>query len=537
MIQYVMLVALGFFLACFLMVLVAPSFWSRAVRLTRRRIESTMPLTLSEIEADKDQLRAAFAVKIRRLESALGKAREKSAHQLVELSRQQMAATALRDEIAALERSLDERRNAASVFEVTIKKRFPELEGALAAAQAALAQKSYEADDLIAKLKRREEALAVAQRSAALQQGEIARLREAMEKSGAEKSSRFKKRPSQWTLDEYRAEYDRMNVELSKLREQLSNAYDRETQYNGFLKSELQQLAEQIMTVTAPQRAAEPVAAARAESEPAPMREIVRPQPRRPVANRALARPEPWMSDVKPGNGRRPTIEREEAPAPPSLKPLKPEEFADKSLEEVLEAALPLSADVVKVVDVTGQPDPEPEPAAGVRPRPSLLAAVSPPAAAANVGAIADAPHAPAKAASQESATQAAPVAPSSAAEIAPSRSPNAAPSEPAPPEPSPVQPPEAPRAPTAAVQPEAAPADAAPVEAAIPPASESAPPSPKPDVDAARPSARSDLAAEQDPEPGRDRDAADNGADDDAEMAPKRSLLDRLRGLDTRPT
>ncbi len=360
MILYLMLVALGFFLACFMFVLVAPSFWSRAVRLTRRRIESTMPLTISEIEAEKDQLRASFAVKIRRLESALGKSREKSSHQLVEISRMQMGVTTLQDEIASLERSLNERRNAASVFEMTIKKRFPELENALAASQATLAQKSYEVTDLHNKLRRREEALALAQRSAGLQQAEITRLREAMEKSGSDKSTRFKKRPSQWSLDEYRAEYDRLNVELSKLREQLSGAYDREANQITFLKAELQQLAEQIIAASpAPE-------GPRAEIADAPLRgadkrmEIMPPraQTRRPNVERSLTRPQPWLKNMD---------EREVAEveiispkAPPSSERVRlrntGDDLANKSLQEVLEAALPMSGEAVVVREVAIEP-------------------------------------------------------------------------------------------------------------------------------------------------------------------------------------
>ncbi len=367
MILYLMLVALGSFLACFIFVLIAPSFWSRAVRLTRRRIESTMPLTISEIEAEKDQLRASFAVKIRRLESALGKSREKSSHQLVEISRMQMGVTTLKDEIASLERSLNERRNAASVFEMTIKKRFPELENALAASQASLAQRSYEASDLNNKLRRREEALALAQRSAGLQQAEITRLREAMEKSGADKSARFKKRPSQWNLDEYRAEYDRLNVELSKLREQLSGAYDREANQTTFLKAELQQLAEQIIAASPlPEAPREGWEADNAPVRPADKRvEITQPraQTRRPNVERSLARPQPWLKSLE---AREPaeadnvaTAKAQPGSARVRLQNTGIDDFADKSLQEVLEAALPLSGEAVvvrEVVPVEPQP-------------------------------------------------------------------------------------------------------------------------------------------------------------------------------------
>jgi hypothetical protein len=255
MIEYALLVILGFCTAGLLAFLLAPTLWSRAVRLTTKRLEATMPMTLSEIEADKDLLRASYAIKIRRLEAGLNKSRDKSAHQLVDISRHQVQIAELNDRIAELNGQLDERRNAANVFESTIRKRFPELETMLATASAALDERASEIADLGMKLRRREEALDMAQRSAILQQDEIRQLRETLERTGTDITGRFKRRPSQWTLDEYRSEYDRLNVELSKMREQLIVAQDRENRQVAVLRTELQQLAERIMsTASAEQR-------------------------------------------------------------------------------------------------------------------------------------------------------------------------------------------------------------------------------------------------------------------------------------------
>ena len=46
--------ALGLLTAGLLAVLVTPAIWRRAMRLTRQRIERSVPMTLAEIEADKD---------------------------------------------------------------------------------------------------------------------------------------------------------------------------------------------------------------------------------------------------------------------------------------------------------------------------------------------------------------------------------------------------------------------------------------------------------------------------------------------------
>src|SRR5688572_25748391 len=180
MIEYALLIMLGFCTAGLIAFLLAPTLYHRAVRLTTKRLEATMPMTLSEIEADKDLLRASYAIKIRRLEAGLNKARDKSANQLVEISKHQVRIAEMNQRIAELNGELEERRNAANVFESTIRKRFPELETMLATASAALDERAAEIADLGIKLTRREEALDTAQRSTMLQQEEIRKLRDTL---------------------------------------------------------------------------------------------------------------------------------------------------------------------------------------------------------------------------------------------------------------------------------------------------------------------------------------------------------------------
>ena len=67
--------------------MVAPAIWRRAVALTRKRIESSIPLTQTEIQADKDRIRAEYAMTTRRLEISVKALREKAAEQLVEINR------------------------------------------------------------------------------------------------------------------------------------------------------------------------------------------------------------------------------------------------------------------------------------------------------------------------------------------------------------------------------------------------------------------------------------------------------------------
>jgi len=87
LVQSVLFFALGFLCAGFLALIVAPAVWRRAVALTRRRIEASIPLTQTEIQADKDRIRAEYAMTTRRLEMNVKALREKAAEQLVEINR------------------------------------------------------------------------------------------------------------------------------------------------------------------------------------------------------------------------------------------------------------------------------------------------------------------------------------------------------------------------------------------------------------------------------------------------------------------
>lgn len=115
MIQATLIFILGFLSAVFLAVLVAPAIWRRAVALTHRRIEAALPLSLNEIRADKDALRAEHAMATRKLEVTLAALREEMAAQSIDAGRARDEArrTALqRDEKAATIAELEAQQGA-----------------------------------------------------------------------------------------------------------------------------------------------------------------------------------------------------------------------------------------------------------------------------------------------------------------------------------------------------------------------------------------------------------------------------------------
>ncbi|TIR53601.1 MAG: hypothetical protein E5X53_04940 [Mesorhizobium sp.] len=108
MVQSVLFFVLGFLCAGFLGLMIAPAIWRRAVTLTRKRVEGSMPLTLAEIQAEKDRIRAEFAMSTRRLEMSVKSLREKSAEQLVEIGRGREALKELALERKDKEQALSE---------------------------------------------------------------------------------------------------------------------------------------------------------------------------------------------------------------------------------------------------------------------------------------------------------------------------------------------------------------------------------------------------------------------------------------------
>jgi chromosome segregation ATPase len=87
MIEPIMYLAIGFLISMLFGLMIVPLVHNRAVRLTTRRLEAATPLSMAEIQADKDQLRAEFAMSARRLEMSVDQLKNKSTSQLAELGK------------------------------------------------------------------------------------------------------------------------------------------------------------------------------------------------------------------------------------------------------------------------------------------------------------------------------------------------------------------------------------------------------------------------------------------------------------------
>ena len=155
MIEPVMYFGIGFLVAALLALLFVPLVHSRAVRLTMRRLEAATPLSIAEIRADKDQLRAEFAMSTRRLEMSVEQMKAKTTGQLAELGKKTDAINQLKKELgektAAIIALESRDKNLRDQLRVT-EEEFEVKSSALHQAERGLADKQADLAKIVAEL-------------------------------------------------------------------------------------------------------------------------------------------------------------------------------------------------------------------------------------------------------------------------------------------------------------------------------------------------------------------------------------------------
>jgi septal ring factor EnvC (AmiA/AmiB activator) len=124
-IEPIMYFGIGFFVASLFAVGAVAAAHSRAVRITTRKLDSAVPISMKDIQSEKDVLRAEFAMTARRLESSIEELKGKANAHVAELGKKANVITKLKlsldekvERIAALEdreKQLEERER--SLFE------------------------------------------------------------------------------------------------------------------------------------------------------------------------------------------------------------------------------------------------------------------------------------------------------------------------------------------------------------------------------------------------------------------------------------
>jgi chromosome segregation ATPase len=132
-IEALMFFALGFLAAGLIALLIIPAVNARAERLARRRLEALFPLSITELTAEKDHLRAEFAVLQRRLERKVEEAQAGRHQDMEELGRRAVRIEGLEAELAAR----DGRIGVGERDLADVRTRLAELDAELAAAKQA----------------------------------------------------------------------------------------------------------------------------------------------------------------------------------------------------------------------------------------------------------------------------------------------------------------------------------------------------------------------------------------------------------------
>jgi chromosome segregation ATPase len=154
-IEPIMYFSIGFLAAALIALMFFPLVHNRAVRLTVRRLEAATPLTIAEIRADKDQLRAEFAMATRRLEMSVEQMKAKTTAQLAELGKKTDAVNQLKKELGEKTTTIFafEERDKALIEQVRTTEEEHELKSAsLRETERVLAEKEAELSKLIAEL-------------------------------------------------------------------------------------------------------------------------------------------------------------------------------------------------------------------------------------------------------------------------------------------------------------------------------------------------------------------------------------------------
>jgi len=186
-IEMVMLAGLGFLTAALLALFLAPLYRRRSGRLAIEAVKRSMPLTEAEIRADKDRVRAEYAILIHKLEMKVDEAADAAARQKVELNRRDAAISELEEEVGRQHTFMEEHENARRVLEQTIMDRLPRVEHRLAEAKKLLFQRDREIVGLSQASEKQLRALEEAKQINAQQTDEVHRLKASLNTRAARK--------------------------------------------------------------------------------------------------------------------------------------------------------------------------------------------------------------------------------------------------------------------------------------------------------------------------------------------------------------
>jgi chromosome segregation ATPase len=226
MIEPIMYLAIGFLVSMLFGLMIVPLVHNRAVRLTTKRLEAATPLSMAEIQADKDQLRAEFAMSARRLEMSVEQLRNKTTSQLAELGKKSDAINRMKIELGeknATIFALEAREKAVKEQLRATEEEFAAKTELLRAAEAALNDKQNE-------LARISQELSDRAMTADSRQVELVAVRTQIEElKGRVGDAEKEFSTTQARLAQERADSERATQELTEARSRVENLSQRVT--------------------------------------------------------------------------------------------------------------------------------------------------------------------------------------------------------------------------------------------------------------------------------------------------------------------
>ena len=226
MIEPIMYLAIGFLLSMLLGLMIVPLVHNRAVRLTTKRLEAATPLSMAEIQADKDQLRAEFAMSARRLEMNVDQLKHKTTSQLAELGKKSDAINRMKLELGeknATIFSLEAREKAVKEQLRATEEEFSTRTSSLRDAEQALKDKQNELARLNAELTDRSMTADSRQTELVAVRGQIEELQNRVGHAEKEFAA------TQTRLEQERGESAKATRELAEARSRVENLSQRVT--------------------------------------------------------------------------------------------------------------------------------------------------------------------------------------------------------------------------------------------------------------------------------------------------------------------
>jgi len=226
MVEPIMYLAIGFLVSMLFGLMIVPLVHNRAVRLTTRRLEAATPLSMAEIQADKDQLRAEFAMSARRLEMSVDQLKHKTTSQFAELGKKS-------DAINRMKLELGEKNATIFSFEArekAVKEQLRATEEEFTAKTEALRQAEKALNDKQSELAKINTALSDRSMMAESRQVELVAVRAQIDAlKGRVDDAEKEFVTTQARLEQQRGESDTATRELSEARSRVENLSQRVT--------------------------------------------------------------------------------------------------------------------------------------------------------------------------------------------------------------------------------------------------------------------------------------------------------------------